>query len=109
MSDEITPQPDELEENTAQPQEETVNVPEMHTEDALRFSLGLFSDLAWIKLGIRSNPATGEAKADMAEAKLAIDALAALTILTEGRFEPNEVRELKNLVSSLQLNYVQRQ
>lgn len=82
--------------------------PEMRTEDAMRFALGLFADLAWIQLGIRANPANGETKADLAQARLSIDVLAALTQLAEGRFDPHEVRDFKNLVSSLQLNYVQR-
>lgn len=83
-------------------------MPEMRAEDALRFAIGIFNDLAWIELGIRQNPATGEAKTDLVQAKLAIDALNALIPLTEGKYAPNEVRDLKNLLSSLQLNYVQR-
>ena len=51
---------------------------------------------------------SGETKTDLAQARLAIDVLAALVQLTEGRFDPHEVRDLHNLLSSLQLNYVQR-
>lgn len=82
--------------------------PEMRVEDALRFAISMFNDLAWINLGIRANPASGETTADLPQARLAIDALAALVQLTEGRIDPHEVRDLHNLVSSLQLNYVQR-
>jgi len=101
MSDEPTMQPEDT-------VEEQPTMPEMRTEDALRFALGLFADLAWIQLGIRANPSGGEAKTDLVQAKLAIDSLSALVPLTEGRFDPHEVRDLKNLLSSLQMNFVQR-
>lgn len=83
-------------------------MPEVRVEDALRYAVAMFSDLAWINLGIRSNPATGEAKTDLPQARLAIDVLNALVQQSEGRLEPHDVRDLHNLVSSLQLNYVQR-
>lgn len=82
--------------------------PEMRAEDALLFSIGMFADLAWIYLGIRAHPANGETQADFAQARLAIDAVSALVQLTEGRLDSHHVRDLHNLLSSLQLNYVQR-
>lgn len=82
--------------------------PEMTTESAIRFALGLFIDLAWMQLGIRANPGSGEAKTDLSQAKLSIDSIAALIPLTEGRFDPHEIRDLRNMLSSLQLNFVQR-
>ena len=105
MSEEPTTQPED--QDQAQEQEQAA-MPEMRAEDALRFAIGLFADLAWIKLGIRANPSGGEAKTDLEQAKLAIDSLAALVQLTEGRFEAHDVRDLKNLLSSLQMNFVQR-
>lgn len=101
MSDEPTMQTEET-------GGEQAAMPEMRTEDALRFALGLFADLAWIHLGIRANPSGGDAKTDLSQAKLAIDSLGALVPLTEGRFDPHEVRDFKNLLSSLQMNFVQR-
>ena len=83
------------------------SLPEMRTEDALRFVMGMFNDLAWVKLGIRAAP-SGQTTTDLPQAQLAIDALAALLPLSEGRFEAHEVRDLKNQLSSLQMNYVQR-
>lgn len=98
-------QPDAMDATTQEP---GAAPPEMRTEDAIRFAIGLFADLAWINLGIRANPATGEAKADFPQARLAIDAINSLVQLTEGRLESHEVRDLHNLVSSLQMNFVQR-
>ncbi len=83
-------------------------MPEMRAEDALLFSISMFADLSWIYLGIRAHPASGEAKADLAQARLAIDAVKALVTLAEGRLEAHQMRDLQNLLSSLQLNYVQR-
>ena len=108
--DEDTVMPEE-QASTEQPQpEEAAGAPpvEMRAEDALMFAVGLFVDLAWIHLGIRADPGSGETKTDLPQARLAIDALAALVPLAEGRFDPRRVRDLHNLLSSLQLNYVQR-
>ena len=110
MSDQPIPQPEEQLEAPPPPEEEVItNPPAMRTEDALRFAVGLFADLAWIHLGIRTDPASGETTADFPQARLAIDAIAALVPLAEGRFDPHEVRDLRNLLSSLQLNFVQKQ
>jgi len=115
MSDEQTTPPEEqadltVEESTDADAEEQVQgpPPEMRAEDALRFVVGLFADLAWINMGIRANPATNETKTDLEQARLAIDAIGALVQLTEGRFDPREVREMNNLLSTMRLNYVER-
>jgi hypothetical protein len=90
------------------PEQEQAPPPEMRTEDALRFAISLFADLAWINMGIRANPATNETKADLGQARLAIDAITALVQLTGGRLDPREVREMNNMLSTLRLNYVER-
>ena len=115
MTDEPVNNADEVQE----PMEETPEMveeatgptgpaPEMRAEDVIRFAVNLFADLAWVNLGIRANPATSETKVDFEQARLSIDAIKALTTLTEGRLDPHEVRDLNNLVASLQFNYVQR-
>jgi len=99
-------------EETAEPTEEFVEnpgpAPEMHAEDVIRFAVNLFADIAWVNMGIRANPATGDTKTDFAQARLSIDAIKALVTLTEGRLDAHEVRDLNNLVASLQYNFVQR-
>ncbi|HEY3377925.1 MAG TPA: DUF1844 domain-containing protein [Armatimonadota bacterium] len=96
--DEVTPQA-----------EETAGMmPDIHVEDLLRYTMHLFTEQAWVKLGVRMGPSKGETVTNLPEAKLAIDALAALVTLTEGRFDPHEVRDLKNMVAGLQMNFVQR-
>lgn len=94
--------------NGTQTDEQQAPMPDVRVDDILRFSINLFNEQAWIQLGIRANPATGETTADLEQAKLAIDALTALIQLTEGRFDAHEVRDLKNLLAGLQMNFVQR-
>jgi len=77
-------------------------------EMALMFCINLFGEMAWTHLGIRADRASGETKTDFPQARLSIDAINALLPLTEGRFDPHAVRDLRNLVSSLQMNFVQR-
>jgi hypothetical protein len=78
------------------------------TELGLIFSINLFAEQAWKHLGLHADRATGETKSDFPQARLAIDAINALLPLVEGRFDPHMVRDLRNLLSSLQMNYVQR-
>ena len=88
--------------------ENGTRAPEPRVEDLLRFSMNLFAEQAWMSLGIRALPGSGETKMDIGQARLAIDAFGALAQLTEHRFDPHEVRDLKNMLASLQLNFAQR-
>ena len=110
MTDEpITPSDSEMPSSEAkQPAEDEQAMPEMRAEDALLFSINMFADLSWVYLGIRAHPGNGEAKADLPQARLTIDAVKALVTLAEGRLDPHQMRDLQNLLASLQLNYVQR-
>ncbi|OPZ87748.1 MAG: hypothetical protein BWY76_00310 [bacterium ADurb.Bin429] len=80
----------------------------LRAEQAIRFAISLFAETAWVQMGIQADPATHTVETDLPKAKLAIDAIAALVPLTEGRLAPNEVRDLRNLLSTLQWNYVER-
>jgi hypothetical protein len=79
--------------------------------------LGYFTSLlaneAWQKLGLIANPQTGEAKADLPQARVAIDTIGDLVARLEAAPEisvpPQTRRELRNLLNDLRLNYVGRQ
>jgi hypothetical protein len=79
--------------------------------------LGYFTSLlateAWQKLGLIANPQTGEAKADLAQARVAIDTVGDLVARLEGAPDssvPQQARrELRTLLNDLRLNYVSRQ
>ena len=79
--------------------------------------LGYFTSLlaneAWQKLGLIANPQTGEAKADLSQARVAIDTVGDLVARLEAAPEasvPAQMRrELRTLLNDLRLNYVSRQ
>ncbi len=80
------------------------------TYDLLGYCINLLASQAWQKLGLLADPQTGEAQPDLAEAKVAIDAVGDLASRLDAA--PDAVvpadlrRELKTLVNDLRLNYV---
>ena len=80
------------------------------TYDMIGYCINLLASQAWQKLGLLADPQTGEAQPDLAEAKVAIDAVGDLA----GRLDsaPEAVvpadlrRDLRTLVNDLRLNYV---
>ncbi len=80
------------------------------TYDLIGYCLNLMAQQAWQKLGLLADPQTGEAKPDLAEAKVAIDTVGDLA----GRLEtaPETIipadfrRDLRTLLNDLRLNYV---
>ncbi|MEO7719252.1 MAG: DUF1844 domain-containing protein [Capsulimonas sp.] len=76
----------------------------------LQYVMSLLATEAWHKLGLIAHPQTGEAIADLPQAKVAIDVVADLVTHMEKAPEtilpPNGRRELRNLVNDLRLNYV---
>ena len=80
------------------------------TYDLLGYCINLLASQAWQKLGLLADPQTGEAKPDLAEAKVAIDAVGDLASRLEaapGDVVPADLRrDLKTLVNDLRLNYV---
>ena len=53
------------------------------TYDLIGYCINLLSSQAWQKLGLLADPQTGEAKPDLAEAKVAIDAVGDLAARLE--------------------------
>ena len=76
----------------------------------LGYCISLLSSVAWQKMGLIASPQTGEAKADLAQAKVAVDAVGDLAAYLEAAPEdalPAEMRrELRTLMNDLRLNYV---
>lgn len=79
----------------------------------LGYCVSLLSAQAWQCLGLLADPHTGEAQADLAQAKVAIDAVGDLAARLEaapGDAVPDNLRrDLRTLVNDLRLNYVSRQ
>ena len=93
-------------------QKEQVNeepaMPEIKVLDLTHYVMMQYASLAWINLGIQMNRSTGDVKIDLPEARLAIDGFGALVRLLEGKLEPHEMRDLQNMLTTLQMNYAQR-
>ncbi len=65
-------------------------------------------EVAWMKLGLRPDPATGAIAADLGEAKVAIDLAAHLGGILEPELDGEDRRQVQNVVRDLRLNYVSR-
>lgn len=81
-------------------------IPAVDAYGVLRLCIGLLSAQAWQCLGLVADPASGEAKKDLEQARLCIDSVAALVERLSPGVELAERRELENLVSNLRLNFV---
>ncbi len=80
------------------------------TYDMIGYCINLLASQAWQKLGLLADPQTGEAQPDLAEAKVAIDAVGDLAARLDAAPEtvvPLDLRrDLRTLVNDLRLNYV---
>ena len=78
----------------------------------LGYCISLLATEAWQKLGLLADPQSGEATMDLAQAKVAIDAVGDLAARLDSA--PEEAvpaslrRDLKTLLNDLRLNYVSR-
>lgn len=64
--------------------------------------------LAWQKLGLQPDLATGRIVKDLEQAKMAIDLTAHLASLIEPQLDEEGKRRLHNLVRDLRINYVEK-
>ncbi len=83
-------------------------MPEIKVLDLTHYVMMQYVSLAWMNLGIQINRSTGDLKTDLSEARLAIDGFAALIRVLEGKLDPHEMRDLNNMLTTLQMNYSQR-
>jgi hypothetical protein len=83
-------------------------LPPVTVPDLLRSFCGMLMGQAWQKLGLVVDPTTGELEEDLAQARLAIDSLAALVGKLEGEWTEEERREVDAALANLRVNYVQR-
>ena len=74
----------------------------------LRLMVGMLSEAAWVNLGLHVTAGAVEPEVKLTEAKLAIDTLAFIRDQLQPSMDDEEKREMDNLVSTLQMNYVRR-
>lgn len=66
------------------------------------------ASMAWQKMGLQPDMMTGQIHRDIEQARLAIDACAALCQSIESRLDAEDQRSLQNLVRDLRVNFVER-
>ena len=83
------------------------------TYSLLGYCISLLASDAWQKLGLLADPQSGQAQPDLAQAKVAVDAVGDLAARLEAA--PREAvpdslrRDLRTLLNDLRLNYVAQQ
>lgn len=87
---------------------ESFNLPPVDVYSLIGSFIGMLGMQAWQWIGLVKNPSTGNIEKDLPQAKVAIDAIAALAKQLEGKMDASEEKELRELISNLQLNYVQQ-
>lgn len=80
----------------------------LHVDGLLRYSVQMFGQFAWRKMGFVPDPATGKVDEDMAQARIAIDVLSHLIEHLEPMLDDRERRDVQNLLSDLRINFARK-
>lgn len=102
--------PEQRQSDTAReetPSSEAEHVP-LRPPELVRWCVSLLASSAWQALGLVPDPATRKVERNLEDARLAIDAAAALVEHLRPRTDDRERRELDNLVATLRLNFVEQ-
>ncbi len=78
------------------------------TTSLLRWCVSLLAANAWQGMGLVPNPATQKVERNLDDARLAIDAVAALADQLRPRLPDAERRQLETLLTDLRLNFMQQ-
>jgi hypothetical protein len=78
------------------------------TRDLLVSFLGVLASKAWEGMGLIPNPATNKVQQDLAGARMAIDAYAAILEIVRAQVEDQSRREMEALLTTLRLNFVEK-
>ena len=93
-------------ERTPTPGNEAVTNEATGVYDFLTSVLDMTAQLAWSKLGLQPDLATGKIAPHLGEAKVAIDLVAYLANTLEAQLDGEDRRNLQNLVRDLRMNFV---
>ena len=96
------------EQNSKEKQAQAVDISMLDTYTLLGLFINLLGIQAWRDMGLQMNPQTNEIKTDFERASVAIDSIGFLISKLEPKLEPSEHSRLKNLLSDLQINFVQQ-
>ena len=81
----------------------------LHAPDLARWCVTLLATSAWQAMGLIPDPATHRVERNLDDARLAIDAAAALLQTLRPRLSDAEQREFDTLLTNLRLNFVEQQ
>ncbi|MDQ7828162.1 MAG: DUF1844 domain-containing protein [Armatimonadota bacterium] len=90
------------------PQESAARPAEVDATALVLTCISLLGQKAWAALGLVPDPASGKIERHLEDARLAIDAAAALVEVVRGRVGETDRRELETLLTNLRLNYVEQ-
>ena len=80
----------------------------LSASDLLSWVLSLLAAKAWEGMGLVASPLTSKVEKNLDEARLAIDAYAAVLDVVRTRTEESPRREMENLLTTLRLNFVEK-
>ena len=111
-ADTETPSSPQTSEAPPQPEPERQSRPEalpkLEVRDRLLMCIDILYQSAWISMGMVADPSSGQIERNMEDAKIAIDSVAFLASRLEGKLDDSTAREIKRLVSDLQVNFVRQ-
>lgn len=90
------------------PQEAAARPAEVDATALVLTCISLLGQKAWAALGLVPDPASGKIERRLEDARLAIDAAAALVEVVRERVSAADRRELETLLTNLRLNYVEQ-
>jgi len=80
----------------------------LNVYDVLAIMLEQMASIAWQKMGLQPDPISGKLAPDIAQAKVAVDAVGALSQPLMAALDDEDRRRIQNLVSDLRVNFVQK-
>jgi len=89
-------------------EDQAAQVP-LRAPDLARWCITLLATSAWQAMGLIPDPATHRVERNLDDARLAIDAAAALLQTLRPRLPDAEQREFDTLLTNLRLNFVEQQ
>ena len=87
---------------------QTIPVGALATRDLLAWFLGLLAAKAWEGMGLVPNPGTNKIQKDLQDARIAIDAYAAIFEAVRAQVDDQPRREMETLLTTLRLNFVEK-
>ncbi len=107
MTDEPTKPDEEANETTDLPEEQRSAVP-TKPEDFILFAISFLTELAWQRMGLHIDLVKKEIVRDLDQAKLAVDAVGALSELIYSKVDRQTAEALRTSLANLRLNYARQ-